>query len=99
MHQFARANHAPAKRGPDRLMPQANTENRNFAREALNQRDADSGLLWRAWPGRNHDALRPHFLDLVERDAIVATHFELLPHLAQVLREVISKGIVVVEYQ
>ena len=99
MHQFARANHAPAKRGPNRLMPQAHAENWNFAREALDQRDADSGLLRRAGTGRNHDVLRPHFLDLVECDAIVATHFELLPHLAQILREVISKGIVVVEYQ
>ena len=44
-------------------------------------------------------SLRPHFFDLVECDPIVATHFQLLPHLAEILREVISKGIVVVEQQ
>ena len=50
-------------------------------------------------PGRNHDALRPQFLDFVERDLIVAAHFELLPHLAEILREVVGKRIVVVEQQ
>src|ERR1700746_1699895 len=97
VHQFARSNHSPPKRRPDRLMAQANTENRNFAREALNQWNADCRFLWRVRTGRHHEALTPPCLDLVERNSIVATHFELLPHLAQVLSQVISKGIVVVE--
>src|SRR4029077_14153540 len=99
VHYFTRTNHTPAKRRSDRLMAQAHTKNRNFAGEALDQRNADSRFLRRAWPGRNHDALRPHFVDFVERDAAVAAHFELLPHLTKVLREVIGKRVVVVEQQ
>ncbi len=38
-------------------------------------------------------------LDFVERDFIVAPHFERLPHLAEVLRQVVGEGIVVVEQQ
>src|SRR5579862_7816784 len=51
VHQFARSNHSAAKRCADRLMATANTENRNFASEALDQRNADSRFLWRARPG------------------------------------------------
>ena len=38
VHHLRRANHAAAKRRADRLMPQANAENRNLPREALDQR-------------------------------------------------------------
>ena len=59
VHHFRRADHAAAKRRADRLMPQANAENRNLAREALDQRHADAGFARRARSRRNHDALRP----------------------------------------
>src|ERR1700752_40467 len=47
VHQFARSNHSPAKRRTNCLMAQAHAKNWNFAREALDQRDADSRFLWR----------------------------------------------------
>ena len=99
VHHFRRANHPPAKRGADGLMSQADAQHRNFAREALDQRHADASFFRRAGPGRNHDALGRELLDFVERDLIVAANFELLPHLAEVLRQVVGERIVVVEKQ
>ena len=51
----------------------------------------------RARPRRDDDALRLQVLDLGRRDLIIATHLDFLPKLAQVLHEVVSEGIVVIE--
>src|SRR5258708_6987924 len=99
MHNFRRSNYLAAKRISDCLMSQANAEYGNFPRKAFNNVNADPGFLRRAGPGRNHDALRLLCRDLVERDLIVAMHFQLFAQLPEELREVVSEGIVVVEKQ
>src|SRR6185437_12177020 len=88
-----------AKRVANCLMPQANTKNRYFPRETLNQRHANPRLARRARPRRNNNALRTQLLHFVERNRVVPPHFELLPHLAKILRQVIGKRIVVIEQQ
>ena len=67
--------------------------------KAANHVHADAGIFRRAGSGRNHNALRLLRGDLVERDLVVAMHFQLLAQLPEELREVVGKGIVVVEKQ
>jgi hypothetical protein len=78
-------------------MPQADSQYGNFACEMADQFDAYSGLVRRARPGRNHNALRPESLDLCNRNLIITAHFNLCAQLPKILDQVVSKGIVVVE--
>src|SRR6202007_3478695 len=73
VHQFRRANHAPAKGSANRLMSQAHAQNRNLSRESLDQRDADARFPRRARPRRNHDTLWREFFNLIQRNLVVAT--------------------------
>ncbi len=82
VHDFLRTNYFAAEGVADCLMPQANTQNRYFPRETLNQRHAYTRLARRARSGRNNDALGLQFLHFIHRNRIVPPHFELLPHLA-----------------
>src|ERR1700683_1325346 len=80
-------------------MPQAYPQQRNFPGKPLNERDTDSRLLGTARPGRYYDAFGLELLDLVEADLIVSADQQLLTELTEVLRQVVGKGIVVVEEQ
>ena len=61
------------------------------------QFDADAGFLRSAGSGRNHDALGMHRLDLSDGHLVVAAHLDLGAQFAQVLDQVVSERIVVVE--
>ena len=80
-------------------MPEANAKNRNLPRKALDQRNAHARFLRRARPRRHDDALRFLARNFVECNFVVAMNFERLPQLAEVLRQVVGKRIVVVEQQ
>jgi hypothetical protein len=97
VHDFRRSNHAPSKRKADGLMAETHTENWNHTGEAANHVHADTGVLRSAWTRRNYDALRLLLGNLLERDLVVAMHFQFLAQLAEELREVIGERIVVVE--
>ena len=62
-----------------------------------NQIDADAGILRSAWTGRDDDALRLHCLDLGNGNLIVAANFDLRAEFPEILNQVVSKRIVVVE--
>src|ERR1700735_1772240 len=94
VHDFLRANYAAAERCPDGLMSQTNAEYRNFARETRDKPRADSSCVSRTGAGRNHDAFRPQNLNLVQGHLVVATNFELLTHLAEILSPVVGKCVV-----
>ena len=61
------------------------------------QFDADAGFLRSAGSGRNHDALGVHRLDLSDGHFVVAANLNPGAQFAQVLDEVVSERIVVIE--
>src|SRR5258708_30667389 len=91
------ANSIPAKGGANGLVPQAHAENRPPAGKIPDQFNAPTGLLRRARPRRDHNVAGVHVFNLRHRDLIVPPHFNLLSQLAEVLHQVVSEGIVVVE--
>ena len=59
--------------------------------------DADARFVRSTRPGRNDDAFRMQIFDFFHRDLIVAAHLNLRAQFADVLDQVVSEGIVVVE--
>jgi len=97
--KFRRADDFAAERRANGLMAEANTEDGKFSGEALDQLDGNARLLRSARAGRNHDAFRLSADNFFDGDFVVAMHFDLATQLAEILREVISKRIVVVQKQ
>ena len=97
---FCSAHHVPAKRRANRLMPQANPQNRHpplRLRKMLNQLNRDPRILRRTRPRRDHNPLRPQRLHLSRRQLIIAPNHHLRTQLTHILHQVVSKRIVVVE--
>jgi len=67
------------------------------AREVANEIDADSGLLRRAWTGRNDNAVRLHYLNVGDCNLIVPANLNLGAEFPEILNEVVGKRIVIVE--
>src|SRR5689334_1894985 len=86
-----------AERRPNRLVSQTNTQNRLLAGKMLDQINADPGHLRRTWAGRDKNMAGLHGLHVQWSDLIVAPDLNLLAELSQILDQVVSKGIVVVE--
>src|SRR5712664_492169 len=99
MEEFRSADNFTAERSANGLMAEAHTENGKFSGEALDKLHGNAGLLRRARTGRNYDALRVSPDDLFHGDFVVAMHLDVATQLAEILREVVGKGIVVVEKQ
>src|SRR5215216_1718319 len=99
VHQLGRANHLASKRLSDGLVAQTHTQQGYLPREARDHIQSYSGIVRRSWTRRNDDSLRSQTVfNLVNRDVIVPTHFNRLTKLAEILDEVVSKRIVVVDY-
>jgi len=83
----------------NRLVPQADSEQRDSPRKVANTLDRNPCLPWCARAGRNDDPLRSHSLNLVDRDLIVATNndFQRIINLPEPLNKVVSKRIVIIE--
>ena len=88
-----------AERRADRLMTEADAEDRHGAGEPPHERNRDTGFAGRARSRGNDDAVehRDELLDVVDRDHIVAAHEHIGPKLAQRLIEVEGERVVVVE--
>ena len=72
MHQLRRPNDLPSERLPDRLMAEANTEDRDLPREGSDDIQADSGFgrSLRTW--RDHDFLWSLFCNRLHGGLVVA---------------------------
>src|SRR5579875_3755753 len=90
---------APAEGFADRLMSQTDAEQWDLPGKPANDFERDPGAAGCSRPGRDHNALGPQPGDFFDADLIVATHDELLAELAQILRQVVGKRIVVVDQQ
>src|SRR6266566_1771069 len=97
--KFRRPDDSPSERRPDRLMPQANPKNRKLRGETLDEFHGNACLLRRAWARRNHDLLRLAAGNLFHGNLVVAMHLHLAAQLAEILRQVVGKRVVVVEQQ
>src|SRR5262245_5038312 len=99
VHDTRRADHVAAEGGADRLVAEADAEDRDRAREALDQRHRDAGLARRARSRRDDDAVGRQRRDLRETDAVVAPPLDLRPELREILHEVVGEGVVVVDHE
>src|ERR1043166_1645192 len=100
VHQFRRANHFPTKRLTNRLVAEANSQQRDLSRQPPDQIERYACIVRSSRSWLNHDSLRSQvLLDLIDRDLIVSTHFDRRSKLAKVLNEVVSKRIVVVDHE
>src|SRR5436305_7727389 len=97
MHDLFGTDNIAAKGRPDCLMPKADPKNRDLPRKVFDQINADSSLLWSAWAGRDQDMIGLSLFDFFRSDLVIAAHLDLLPQFAQVLHQVVSERIVVVE--
>src|SRR5438270_11770934 len=97
VHELTRTDNIPAKRRAYGLMSQAHAQYGPFAGKVLDQLNADARLLRRTWSWRNQNMAGPHLFHLMRRDLITQSHLHLLTQLAQILHQVVGKGIVVVE--
>src|SRR5579863_6981235 len=97
MHQVRSAYDLAAESCADGLMSQAHAEDGYFAGEVPDEINADAGILRRAWSGRDHNALGLHIFDVSNRDLVVAANLVLRPEFSEILDEVVSKGIVIIE--
>src|SRR5438105_784976 len=98
VHEVRRANDLAAERLADRLVTETHAEDRGVARECAYDIDADTRLRGRARPGRDDDVRRRHDGDLFERHLVIAHDARLGVQLAKVLHDVVSEGVVVVDY-
>jgi len=99
VEEFRGADDFAAERSANGLVAEAHTKDGKFSGEALDQLHGNARLLRRAWPWRNHNPFRLFPRDIFNADLIVAMHFHLASQLAQILRQVVSKRVVVVEQQ
>src|SRR6266513_2943074 len=98
MHHLLCAHHPAAERLPDRLVPEADPEDRHAPGHAPDQLQGDPGLARRAGAGGDHEVRGRKPLDLPNRDFIVPQHPDLGSQLAQVLDQVVGERVVIVEH-
>ena len=97
VHEVGGADDFSAESCADGLMSEADAEDGNFSGEVADESDADAGILRNAGAGRDDDALGLHGGDIGDGNLIVAAHFDLRAEFAEILNQVVSEGIVVVE--
>src|ERR1700685_991150 len=91
---------APAEGLRERLVAKAHPQRGHpRLRHPAHELQRDPGLLGRAWTGRDHAALIRALEQLVHAGPVVADDVDLGPQLAEVLHEVVSERVVVVEDQ
>src|SRR4051812_15598558 len=97
VHDAPGPHHLSAEGLADRLMAEAHAEERHAARERRDQLERDAGIAGGARTRREHDVGRRERRDFVDGNLIVPEHPHLRPELAQVLRQVVSERVVVVD--
>src|ERR1043166_8102117 len=99
MHETRSTNDLAAVRFRDALMTQTHTQDWNFAAETENNVLADTCFARRARPRRNADVARRQGGDLLDRDLVVTLDQQFAAELAEILGQVVSEGVVIIEKQ
>src|SRR6185369_8572977 len=88
-----------AKRFANRLVPEADAEDRDLSCEAAYRRNRNSGIGGSTRPGRDHDSTAFTFINFIQCDRVVAEDLRIGSELAEVLHEVVGERIEVVDDQ
>src|SRR5690348_1636129 len=97
VHRHRCAHDLAAESLADRLVAEANAEDRDARRRGGDQVEADAGLVRRARAGREHDGVRLGGDHGARRHLIVTMHLDLGPELAEIVHEVEGEAVVVVD--
>jgi hypothetical protein len=98
VHQFGRAHHAAAEMLADRLVPEADAEQRAPLRRAGgDQIERDAGLVRRAGAGRDQERLRARGQRLGHGDRVVAHDLDRHAQLLEIMDEVPGEAVIIVE--
>src|SRR5438094_360511 len=97
VHQLRRTDDACAVRLTNCLMAETHAENRSRLAELPDQIDGDAGVGWNSGARRNDNRGRIQLSELVDGDLIVAPDLDCLPHLAQILDEIVCERVVVID--
>jgi len=99
VHQRLGADDLAAEGPADRLVAEADAEDRQVVGGGLQQVQADAGLVRRAGAGRQEHALRLQAERLGHAHRVVAVDDGLRPQLVQVVDEVVGEAVVVIDHQ
>src|SRR5512146_3286986 len=99
VHQTISPDDFSAERDRQGLMAEADAEKRQTSGEMPDRIDGHSSLVRRAGPRRDDDPVRLQRLDLLDRDLVVAVDADVLTQLSEILHQVVSEGIVVVDHE
>src|SRR6516164_1098610 len=97
VHLRRRSHHLAAEGLADRLMAEADAEDRNFLRRLRDQIEADAGLLGRARPGRQHDGVRVGSDHGFARHFVVATDLDFGAQLTEIVHQVEGEAVIIVD--
>src|SRR5262245_20489492 len=98
VHELRRPLDQAAKGLADRLVPEADAEQRHLGvARRLDEIEADPRLVRRARTRRQHDRLRPRRQHLADADLVVAVHHRLGAKLTEIVVEVEGEAVVVVD--
>src|SRR6266480_2537957 len=97
MHEALSADHAAAVRFSDALMTKANAQNGNLLTKTQNDFLTNASFARCAGARGNANVLRSYRSDFINRDFIVAFDQHITASLAEILCEVVSERIVVVD--
>src|SRR2546427_676107 len=81
---------------PDRLVAEADTEDRDLPRQGLHQGHEDPRVARRARTRGEHGGARLQRQNLCDRERVVAVHDGLLAQLSEQLDEVVGERVVIV---
>ena len=99
VHEVVGSHDVASKMLSDGLVPETHTEEGHFAGEFSNHTEGYARLGGRAGARRNEHAVRLQGEGFGRRDLIVAQHALFHAQLTEVLDEVESEGVVVVDYE
>ena len=86
-----------AERLPDRLVPEADPQDRNARCRPVDKVETYSGFSRRAGAGRKHNRIRPHRENIGDRNLVVAVDGNIGSQPAQIMEQVESEAVVVVD--
>ena len=97
MHNAGSADHLSAIGLCDGLMTETDAQDWNLWPEPQDDFFADSRFAWRARAGGNADILWRQVCNFTQRDFIVSFDEKLTSKLAEILREIVGEGVVVID--
>src|ERR1039457_1436851 len=99
MHQGDAAHDIASEGCPDGLMAKTDAQDGDLSGEMCNAGDGNAGLFGRAGAGRDDEASGLKRFYFRQGDSVVAVNLHIFTKLAEVLNDVIGKGVVVVDHQ